>query len=222
MVDQGSLAEVVAKLAGASAANVSDVLGKGLSRKLKHQTMDAQIKPVCDSLAVCGPAFTVRCYPGATYAMEKAIVEAPAGSVIVCDGQGSDAGVMMGGLMSTVAKMRGVVGAVIDGATRDVADIIELGFAMFARHVVARSGTFDQLGDLQETITCGGVVVRPGDIVVGDRDGVVVVPQEIAVQVAVGAEGLARWEHELQREILSGKSLEEAAAKLEKPPIQQI
>jgi len=221
-MDSQAMTAALAKLQLVSAPNVSDVLGKGLSRKFKHQTMDAGIKPIAPSLRLCGPAFTVRCYPGATYAMERAIAEAPRGSVIVCDGQGSDAGVMMGGLMSAVAHTRGVLGAVIDGAVRDIDDVIQLGFALFTRHVVARSGTFDQLGDVQVTITCGGVVVHPGDILVGDRNGVVVIPQAIVTPVADTAEALAQWEDNLHREILNGKSLGEAAGMFPKPPVPTV
>ena len=214
--------DAVRDLSTVSVPNISDAMAKGLSRPLKYHTMNSAIKPVSRDFKVCGPAYTVRCYPGATYAMEKAIVEAPPGSVIVCDGQGSDAGVLMGGLMSATAQQRGVLGAVIDGAVRDIDDVIKSGFALFARHIVARSGTFAQLGDLQQTICCGGIVVRPGDIVAGDVNGVVVVPAEIASAVARAALALAQWEEQLLNEILKGKTLEQAAALCEKPPVQPI
>lgn len=216
------LSEAIRILSQTSAPNVSDAMGKLLSKNLKHQTMDAGINAVDRSMKVCGPAFTVRCYPGATYAMEKAIVEAPKGSVIVCDGQGSDAGVLMGGLMSTAAMTQGVIGAVIDGATRDIDDIIELKFPMFSRHIVARSGTFAQLGDLQCQICCGGVVVNPDDIIVADCNGVAVVPNEIAMQVATASSELSQWEENVRLEILKGKSLDQAASMFEKPGIQKI
>ena len=214
--------DAVAVLAKISVPNISDAMGKGLSRPIKFQTMDAGIKPIDNSLKLCGPAYTVQCYPGATWAMEKAIVEAPTGSIIVCNGQGSDAGVLMGGLMSSLAHTRGVAGAVIDGAVRDIEDVISLGFSLFSRHIVARSGTFAQLGNLQVTITCGGVVVKPGDIIVGDRNGVAVVPIEIASQVAEAAKTLNQWEEKLQQEILGGKTLDEAAAIHAKPSTVKI
>ena len=128
----------------------------------------------------------------------------------------------MGGLMSTFAQKRGIRGAVIDGAIRDVEDIIALGFPLFARHIVARSGTFAQLGDLQEVVTCGLVVVNPGDIIIGDIDGVVVVPHTIARQVAKAAEQLVQFENAVRELLLQGKTLEEAAGLCEKPAIEKI
>lgn len=201
---------------------ISDAMGKCLSKPLKHQTMDAGIKPVCPSMKLCGPAYTVQAYPGATWAMELAVAEAPPGSVIVCNGQGSDAGVLMGGLMSTFAKQRGVLGAVIDGAVRDIEDLIQMKFPMFSRHIVARSGTFAQLGDRQITITCGGVVIKPGDIIAGDCNGVVVVPSEILAPVAEASEKLQQWEQNVHKLLLTGKSLNGAAAEIGKPPVIQI
>jgi 4-hydroxy-4-methyl-2-oxoglutarate aldolase len=216
------IVELIDRLAKISSPNISDAMAKLLTKKLKHQTMDAAIKPLDKAMRVCGPAFTVRAYPGATYAMENAIAEAPAGSVIVCDGQGSQAGVMMGGIMSTIAKRNGVAGAVIDGAVRDIDEVIQLGFPVFTRHVTPRSGTFDQLGDLQQIVSCGDVVVRPGDVISGDLNGVVVVPQEILPQVTAASEDLAAFEDELLKQVGLGCSMEEAAAKCQRPAIQEI
>ncbi len=213
---------IIQQLSGFSAPIVSDAMAKLLSEKLKHQTMDPAIKPIAKSFKVCGPAYTVRCYPGATFAMEKAIAEAPENSVIVCNGQGSDAGVMMGELMSTFAQKRGICGAVIDGAVRDVDDIIALEFPVFARHITARSGTFDKLGDVQKVITCGSVVVNPDDIVVGDINGVVIVPQAIASEVASSAEELQIWENEIKKLLLEGKSLEEASSACKHPAARTV
>ena len=213
---------IIKRLSNLSAPVISDAMAKLLSDRLKHQTMDSAIKPIDRSVKVCGLAYTVRCYPGATFAMEKAIAEAPQNSVIVCNGQGSDAGVMMGELMSTFAQQRGVLGAVIDGAVRDIDGIIELGFPVFARHITPRSGTFDKLGDVQQVITCGSVVVNPGDIVMGDINGVVVVPKQIATEVTEAAEQLQEWEDKVKRLVLKGKSLEEAAAACNSPSVYNV
>ena len=212
----------IKRLAGISTPNIADTMAKCLSKKLKHQTMDSAIKPLAMQMKICGPVYTVQCYPGATYAMEKAIAEAPAGTVLVCDGQGSDAGVMMGELMSTFAKQRGILGAVIDGAVRDVAEVLELGFPMFARYINPRSGTFDKLGDVQQIISCGGVTVRPNDIVCGDLNGVVIIPQEIVRQVSIGAAELEKWENEVKNLILQGRTLDQAASMCTRPAIQDI
>ncbi len=204
--------EAVKRLSCLSSPIVSDAMAKLLSEKLKHQTMDAGIKPIDKSFRVCGPAYTVRCYPGATFAMEQAITKAPRDYVIVCDGQGSDAGVMMGELMSIVARKRGVAGAIIDGAVRDVDDIVKLDFPVFTRYITPRSGTSDKLGQLEQIISCGGVVVRPGDIVLGDINGIVVVPNELALKVARAAEKLQSWEDKIKELLLQGKTLEQAVS----------
>jgi 4-hydroxy-4-methyl-2-oxoglutarate aldolase len=210
------------KLAGISTPHIADTMAKGLSKKLKHQTMDSAIKPLSSQMKICGPAYTVRCYPGATYAMEKAVAEAPVGTVLVCDGQGSDAGVMMGELMSTFAKYRGILGAVIDGAVRDIAEVLELNFPLFSRHITPRNGVFEQLGDVQQIISCGGVIVRPNDIICGDLNGVVIIPQEIIEQVVIGAAELEKWETEVKKLLLQGQTLEQAASKCVKPAVQII
>lgn len=212
----------VQKLAHISTPHIADTMAKCLSVKFKHQTMDSAIKPLSPAFCLCGPAYTVQCYPGATYAMEKAVAEAPSGTVLVCNGQSSDAGVMMGELMSTFAKKRGILGAVIDGAVRDIAELLELGFPVFTRHITPRNGTIDQIGDVQKTISCGGVIVRPNDIICGDSNGVVVVPVEILEHVVTGALELERWERDVKELILKGKTLNDAASQCTKPIIQMI
>jgi 4-hydroxy-4-methyl-2-oxoglutarate aldolase len=220
--DNEPLSNAIMTLSKISVPNISDAMAKGLSKKFKHQTMDSGIMPIDRSFKVCAPAYTVRCYPGATWAMELAVEQAPAGSVIVCDAQGSDAGVMMGELMSATAKVRGVVGAVIDGAVRDIEEVIKMKFPLFSRHIVARSGTFDQIGDAQISITCGGVVINPGDIVAGDCNGVTIIPKEIINQVAQASLALSKWEDNLFQLIQKGKTLSEAAKAFPKPPILEV
>lgn len=204
--------ETLKRLGAISTPNIADTLAKGLSRNLKHQVMDTGIRAIISARELCGPAFTVRCYPGATYAMERAVAEAPAGTVLVCDGQGSEAGVMMGDIMSTFAKTRGILGAVIDGAVRDLDDLEPLQFPIFARHVTPRNGTADKLGDTGEVITCGGVVVRPGDIIRGDGNGVVVLPRELLGTVTEAAGERVVWEERVRQHILAGMTLDDAAA----------
>jgi len=210
------------RLGAISTPNIADTLAKGLSRKLKHQVMDSGIHPVTSARNLCGIAYTVRCYPGATYAMEHAIAEAPEGSVLVCDAQGSEAGVMMGELMSTFAKSRGILGAVIDGAVRDIEELEALVFAMFARHITPRNGTFDQLGDSGEIISCGGVVVRPGDVIRGDVNGVVVLQSDWLEPVTEAAEERAAWEDRVKEKVLGGMTLDDAASSESGPRIRDL
>src|SRR3954469_10088148 len=113
-------------------AHVSDALRRcGCA----FQSIDGAIAPVSAEMRVAGEAFTVRCYPGATWAMEQAIELAPAGTVLVVGGGGWPNPILMGGMMSTRAQARGIAGAVIDGAVRDTAEIAKLGFPVFSRYV---------------------------------------------------------------------------------------
>ena len=136
-------------------ANVSDGL-RNVGAGLHFCTMEGAIKPLRSPMACCGPAFTVRCYPGATFAMEKALEMAAPGDVVVVDAGGYCNAIVMGGLMSTRMQQRGVVGAVVDGAVRDVHEIESLGtFSVFSRAVSCKAGTFAEIGDCQEIVSCG-------------------------------------------------------------------
>src|SRR5437870_4096208 len=117
--------------ASLSSANVADALrAKGKA----FQSMDAGMRPLHRSMRLAGPAFTVRCFPGATWALEQALEIASPGDVLVVDGAGYADAILMGGLMSTRASARGIQGAVVDAAVRDVEQIIALGFPVFSRH----------------------------------------------------------------------------------------
>lgn len=192
-----------------NAANFSDAL-----TKLGHRfaTMHAAIKPRTSQALLAGRAFTVGCYPGATHFMEQAIEEAKPGEIIAADGRGFDGAVLMGGLMGGRAFRRGVAGVVIDGAVRDVAELETFQRPVFARHVVPAGGVHEQAGCIGEPIVCGGVIVNPGDYLVGDNDGVVCVPRSLWEQTL----GLANeiWEKEkfIASAIQKGLTLAEAGA----------
>ena len=108
--------------------------------------------------------------------------------------------------MARSAMKQGVVGVVVDGAVRDVAEIRQLQFPVFARGIVPNNGTEGYLGKINVPIQCGGVTVRPGDIIFGDDDGVVVTPQEMAEEVSKTAQSIIREEEETLSKIESGMS----------------
>ena len=97
--------------------------------------MDGGIRPLQPNMRVAGPAFTVRCFPGATWALEQALELATPGDVLIVDGGGYPDVILMGGLMSMRAQSRGLGGAILDAAVRDVDQIVSLGFPVFARHI---------------------------------------------------------------------------------------
>ena len=193
-----------------SAANVSDAL-----RELdwKFQTMHSSMRAIVPDVAVSGPAFSVRCYAGATWALSRAIEEAPPGSILVVDGGHFSEGVLMGGLMSLRAKMRGIAGAVVDGAVRDVSELRKVGWPVFASAITPRAGTHDQQGAWNIPISCAGVNVSPGDWVVADNDGVVIVPQAIRDEAFAAARAIEQKEEFVTAALLEGDSLGEAMGK---------
>jgi len=171
------LSTIARELAGMSTATISDALFR-MGRK--DRTMSARIKPISEMMRVAGPACTAWAYPGATYASELALNAAKPGQVIVLDGKGYLDAVLWGEIFSWMATARGIAGAVIDGAVRDVDGVRELGFPLFAAGVTPAAGTSDEQGEVNVTIQCAGAVVKPGDWVFGDVLGVVVVrPDEL-------------------------------------------
>jgi len=188
-------------------ANTSDAL-RACGRCF--QAMDGGMNALNRSMKVAGPAFTVRCYPGATWAMEQALEAAAPGDVLVVDGGGRPDVILMGGLMSTRASTRGIAGAVVDAAVRDIDEIEALGFPMFTRYICPRAGTFAEIGELQVTVCCGRLPVRPGDWIVGDASGIAVVPSEMLEQVHEQAAKIHEREEKIAVELKKGRSLSEA------------
>src|SRR2546427_12567126 len=125
------MTEFSRRLISVGSAVVCDALR---THGMAFQAMDGGIRPIAANMRLAGPAFTVRCFPGATWALEQALEIASPGDVLVVDGAGYADAILMGGLMSTRASARGIQGAVVDAAVRDVEQIIALGFAVFSRH----------------------------------------------------------------------------------------
>ncbi|MCD6362336.1 MAG: RraA family protein [Armatimonadetes bacterium] len=169
--------EAAQELAGISTANISDALFR---MGHKDRTMHARIKPVDEAMTLAGPACTAWAYPGGTWASSEALKAAEPGQVIVLDGKGYLEAVLWGEIFSYMATAKGVAGAVIDGAVRDIDGVREVGFPLFAAGITPAAGTGDKLGEVNVPIQCAGVVVNPGDWVFGDMLGVVVVrPDEL-------------------------------------------
>jgi len=148
-------------------------------------TISSQIKGLThDGLRILGPACTVKVYPGDNLAVHKCLDIAERGDVVVVDAGGSPMNAVLGDLISTKARHRGIKGFVIDGLIRDLPAIRELGdFPVFARGVTPIGPLHRGPGEVNYPISCGGIVVHSGDIVVGDLNGVVVVPQDMAADV---------------------------------------
>lgn len=132
---------------------------------------------------LCGPACTVKVFPGDNLMVHKSLDIAKPGDVIVVDAHGSSMNAVLGDLVSTKAKHRGIAGFVVDGFIRDLPDILSLDFPIFARGTTSIGPLHRGPGEINYPICCGGIVVNPGDIIVADGAGIVVIPQEIASEL---------------------------------------
>jgi regulator of RNase E activity RraA len=138
--------------------------------------MDHRIKPIRLGMRLLGPAVTVLTRPGDALFIQKAADVAQAGDVIVVDAGGFEEGAVIGERIAYYMHSRGIRGIVVDGAVRDTAGIAEIGFPSFAKAVTPRIFGTVGPGAINVPIQCGGVPVNPGDLILGDDDGVVVVP----------------------------------------------
>jgi 4-hydroxy-4-methyl-2-oxoglutarate aldolase len=163
--------EILKALVAAPTAALSDALGR-------WGNLDPEIRPVAAGMQCCGPAFTVRCWPADNLTIHRAVELAGHGDVLVIDGGAGGETALLGDILVYAARRRGVAGIVLQGLVRDRAAIAAQGLAVFARGATARGPVKETLGAIQVPIQCGGVPVRPGDLVAGDDDGVVVVPRE--------------------------------------------
>lgn len=163
---------------------LADVLGRG-------QVMDGSIRPLWSSMPrVAGPAFTVHCPPGDNLMLHAAIYRAPAGSIIVVDAGGDVDYALAGGNVCAVAHSRGIAAFVTDGVIRDLAEVRELGFPVFAKGVIPIPGSKAAVGRFNDPVRCAGVEVHGGDVVVADEEGIVVTPGARGEQVLQAAEAL--------------------------------
>jgi 4-hydroxy-4-methyl-2-oxoglutarate aldolase len=142
----------------------------------RERVMDIGIRPLWPGVRrVAGPAYPVRCAPGDNLMLHAAIYRAAPGSIIVVEAGDVDYAVA-GGNVCAVAQRRGVAAFVVDGVIRDLAEARERRFPVFARGVSPIPGGKDVIGVLNGPVRCGGVAVSPGDMVVADEEGIVVVP----------------------------------------------
>jgi RraA family protein len=132
---------------------------------------------------LCGPACTVKLFPGDNLMVHKALDVAHPGDIVVVDAGGSTQNAVLGDLISTKARHREIAGFIVDGLIRDLPAILPLDFPVFARGVTPIGPLHRGPGEINFPICCGGVVVNPGDIIVADAAGIIVVPREIASEL---------------------------------------
>jgi regulator of RNase E activity RraA len=159
-------------------------------------TMRSEIRTLTDpGLGLVGPACTVKVFPGDNLMVHKALDVARPGDVVVIDAGSSPMNAVLGDLISTKARHRGIGGFIVDGLIRDLPAILALGdFPVFARGVTPIGPLHRGPGEINHPICCGGIVVNPGDIVMGDLNGIVVIPSAIAADVLASLRAKAAGE----------------------------
>ena len=177
------------------------------------------VAPLKPGMKMAGPAFTMRYIPAREDVdripvdnlvdiQRIAIEQISAGEVFVIDARGDDSAGTMGSILATRLHVRGCLGIVTDGAYRDSPAIADLGIAAYARSMNARTNkTVHSPVDLQLPVACGGVAVYPGDIIVGDSEGVIVVPRHLASEIAEQSAGMELREEFITEKIKDGASI---------------
>lgn len=152
-----------------SAATVHEALGK-------LGELPSAIKPISPSMKVCGPAYPIKTIGCNNMLLHRAYAYAKPGDVLIADCSDFYEAGYWGDLMSLGAKTQGIAGLVIDGCVRDADDIEAMGFPVFSRGLCIKGTGNESIGTLNESIKIGNCTIHPGDIVLADRDGVVVIP----------------------------------------------
>ncbi|WP_295850282.1 RraA family protein [uncultured Xylophilus sp.] len=173
----GPAADIVAAFQGLPAAAIGDAMSRNIGTVGLRQ-YHADVNAV-----LCGPAVTVRVRPGDNLMIHKALMMVQPGDVLVIDGGGDVSQALVGGLMRTTCVAKKIAGLVIDGAVRDVAEWAAPGMPIFAKGHTHRGPSKDGPGEVNVPVACAGLVVQPGDLVVGDADGVIAIPAAEAAEV---------------------------------------
>ena len=192
--------EVVKKASAFAASILADVAGR-------RGTVDGRIRPLSTSTRLAGPAFTIEIRPGDNLMIHAAMAMAKPGDILVVDGKADRNCALMGSIMLNACKKLGLGGVVLDAAHRDTEELLALGFPVYSVGSNPNGPTKYVPGRINWPISCGGVAISPGDLVVGDADGVVVIEREKA-EAMLGLAAL-KVADEQQRiaDIISGKGI---------------
>lgn len=206
------LADLCARFEKLYTGAVNDVLRELC---LTNQALPSQIMPLRDEMVLCGEAFTIRSAADPTLAGElesrvKMLDGLHPGHVCVWNANGEDRASHWGGVMTRMAVKHGVRGAVIDGGIRDTKDILEQKFPIWCRYRTSNGSlSRAKVTGYQVPIVIGGVIIKPGDIILADIDGVLVIPRKLAVPVLERAEGVEPNELEIKDWVNAGLTTEE-------------
>lgn len=181
-------------------ATVHEVMGR-------RGALDSSVKPITRRMKTCGQALTVSCHTGDNLMLIKAVNMARAGDVIVADmGAAKDSG-PFGEVLAVECITKGVSGLILSCAVRDSSEIEELGFPVFSSGICVKGTAKATLGTINHSICCRGQIVNPGDIVLGDADGVVIIPREEAKEVLKASKERTAKEENIMKRLREGESL---------------
>ena len=191
---------IVQKASMFAASILADVAGR-------RGTLDGRITPLSHSTRLAGPAFTIEVRAGDNLMIHAAMSIAKPGDVLVVDGKADRTCALMGSVMINACKKMGLAGVILDAAHRDTEELLELGFPFYSVGSNPNGPTKFVPGRINWPISCGGVAINPGDLIVGDADGVVVVEREKAESLLDLAAKKVADEHERIADIVAGKNL---------------
>ncbi|MCX2951170.1 RraA family protein [Lentzea sp. NEAU-D7] len=204
--DRVSLAQGWPRTATAEIRRLGEVPAANVGDALERMTvMDGGIRLLAGRGKLLGNALTVDVRSGDNLAVHRALDEALPGDVLVVNGHGDLTRALVGDLIGEIMVNTGVVGAVVDGAVRDVQALSEMGLAVYARAVTPAGPFKDGPGGIGVPVAVGGVVVASGDVLVGDADGVVVVPRHRVREVVDAVDGIGEKEDALRKRILAAR-----------------
>lgn len=186
--------KIIAALRKIATAHLSDNMQR-------LHAIAAELRPYHKGGKLVGPALTVKASPGDNLLVHKAIDIARPGDVIVVDAGGINAQAIIGEIMSSLAERNGVAGMIIDGAIRDADALAKSRFPVYARGVTHRGPYKNGPGEINVPVVIGGAVVNPGDLIIGDEDGLLALPPALAAETIVLAQAQAKKETALLRAI---------------------